>query len=265
MRDPNNLIRIPNGENVTILKLDNVPAFDVEDYDLLDPKDQKKYFYDIEKMCRNSIHYRMMVNFFRENLNMNQCSFYENVSNETTSKIKIHIHHEPFSLFDITVIVFNKRVHYGEQLEVELVAKEIMFLHYLLMVGLIPVSEVVHELIPNNYLFVPVDKVLGNFQAFENTYGQWMPPEQKDMLDRIKQLTYTIYDNNMHILESKHMYIDGSGGYKLPNLNDILDIINNREQNISVELPQRTNNGLILDEQDNKINGLPCPVIFDKE
>ena len=79
-----------------------------------------------------------MVKFLRENIGMNRCSFYENVNNVDTFKIKIHIHHEPLTLFDITKIVFTKRQYNHENLDEEMTSKEVMLLHFNLLVGLIP-------------------------------------------------------------------------------------------------------------------------------
>ena len=83
---------------------------------------------------------------------MNKCSFYENVSNIDSNDIKIEIHHEPISLYDICIIVYNKRNFFHENLS-ELL-KEVMLLHYKLLIGLIPLAETVHELVHNKYLFI---------------------------------------------------------------------------------------------------------------
>lgn len=253
MRDPNNLIKIPsNSGAISVLKIDYVPDFDIEDYDLFDTKDFKKYINDIEACCRRSFEYKRMIKYFRENMDMNQCSFYENVNNIETSNIKIHIHHDPFSLYDIAIAVFNKRVAYQESLNVELVSKEVIYLHYKLLVGLIPLSETVHELIHNNYLFVPCDLVLGDFNTFFSLYEPYIPPEQKEVLERIRQLTYTAYHDNS-ILESKQMYVEASGCYKLPSL----DELKNKIENI---VGFSNNQAYKDDEYDN--NKLISPVTF---
>ena len=77
--------------------------------------------------------------------------------------IKIEIHHYPFSLRDIVEIVIRKREYYKESLSVQMTAKEVMMLHYKLIIGLIPLSQTVHELAHSSRLFVPSDKVLGRY------------------------------------------------------------------------------------------------------
>lgn len=226
MRDPNNLVNVYSSKDRdNFLLIENVPDFDIEDYDLLDDKDFKKYIESIEKICRNSYEYRQMVNYLRENLWMNKCSFYENVSNELTSKIKIHIHHDPFSLFDICLIVFRKRIAFGESILNELVAKEVMFLHYKLMIGLIPMAETPHKLVHNQYLFVPIDKVFGNYLDFKNKYEEFMSAEQIDLFDRIMEATRTM-KLDTEILDQNYIYLDFSEEeYKMPDLNTIIEDI----------------------------------------
>lgn len=226
MRDPNNLINVYSSkERNNYLLIENVPEFDIEDYDLLDDKDFKKYIESIEKICRNSYEYRQMVNFLRENLWMNKCSFYENVSNEASAKIKIHIHHDPFSLFDICLIVFRKRIAYGESILNELVAKEVMFLHYKLLVGLVPLAETPHKLVHNQYLFVPVDKVFGNYMKFKNMYEEFMTSEQIDLFDRIMESSKNM-TLDTEVLDQNFIYLDFSEQeYKLPDLNTVIEDI----------------------------------------
>lgn len=233
-RDPNNLIK-PHIEqdSIKVLKIENLPDFDIEDYDLYDDKSRDKYFKDIERDVRNSIEYRAMVNYLRVNMGMDRCSFYENVSNLNSPKIKIHIHHDPFTLYDITRTVFNKRCELGEPLEIELVSREIMILHYQLLVGLIPLAETVHELVHNNYLFVPCDKVMGRYMDFYNAYNKWIEPETKDTFDRILEATKacgSIVDTSL--LEKRYIYIDAGEQYRLPELQTIASILNERIESI---------------------------------
>ena len=124
MRNPYTLNEVTI-DNSDIIKIDTLPEYDIVDWDLFDPKDFKKYMTTVERIVRNSFEYRQMVKYLRENFNMNSCSFYENVSNENSRRIKIHIHHDPITLYDMCVIVFNKRMFYHEDMSEEMLAKEV--------------------------------------------------------------------------------------------------------------------------------------------
>ena len=85
MRDPDNLHRfVDYAEDVpNFIDLPELDPFTKPDYDLNDEKEYDHYLRDIEKVVRGSFEYQKMVGFLRENLDMNQCSFYQGVSNIT--------------------------------------------------------------------------------------------------------------------------------------------------------------------------------------
>lgn len=237
MRDPLNITHVEYKETgFDVVKMEDIPEFAIEDYDLFDDKDRQKYFESIEKMCRTSFHYQEFTKYLRENCNMNECSFYENVNNIDTYKIKIHIHHHPFTLYDIVTIVYRKRMANQEPLDEELVAKEVMFLHFNMMVGLIPLAETVHELVHNNYLFIPVDRVYGYFNEFANLYEDYIDEETLDVLRRNVEFTEkfneNLEDSNMHILNKNYVYLDLSSEQNNPDYTDMIDMMNDRVKDI---------------------------------
>lgn len=231
MRDPNNIIKSYELDTPpTIIKMDEVPDYNFFDYDLNDDQMLKKYLFSVEKkVIRSSYEYRTYIQFLREYMDMNKCSFYENVNNIDTTKVRIEIHHEPLSLFDICLIVYNKRVAFNESLEEEMLAKEVMYLHYNLMVGLIPLAETVHELVHGQYLFVPTSAVFGKYREFVNRYGDFMTPEQKEVLDKIEEASQ-IYDfeEAKTILSKQYIYVDMTGAYKIPRTEDVIAMVKDR-------------------------------------
>lgn len=188
MIDPDNILVTENKLPETI-NLINIPDFEYQIYNLEDEKDYEKYVKDVEAQVRRSFEYRQFIKYLRENMGMNKCSFLENVSNEETFDIKIEIHHYPFSLRDICDIIIRKRSYYKESLEVQMVAKEVTECHYKLIIGLISLSETVHELAHNNKIFIPVNKVLGRYKLFIDLYKPFINPEMLEVLERIEKYT----------------------------------------------------------------------------
>ena len=234
VRDPNNMIKSYEMEAPpTIIKMNEIPPYDLYDFDLNDEKSFKKYMQTIEKCVRQSFEYRVLINFLREYMDMNQCAFYQNVNNTDTSKVHIEIHHEPLSLYDICLIVYNKRVAFNEPLDEEYVAKEVMYLHYNLMVGLIPLAETVHQLVHAQYLFVPTTAVLGKYREFVDRYQPYMIPEQIETLEHIEEATKVYDSDDAKLLLSKnYIYIDMSGSYNLPKTEDIISMVKDRIKEI---------------------------------
>lgn len=208
------------------IKLDQIPVYDRYDFDLADDKSFENYIRSIERDVRNSFEYRQMINFLRDYMDMNRCAFYEKVSNADTTKIRIEIHHAPFTLSDITRIVYSKRSSFGESLEEEMVAKEIMWLHYNLWVGLIPLSETVHELVHNQYLFVPSTKVFGRWTEFYNRYKPYMTPEQIENIEDIIEASNGLEDDRYKtILSKKYIYVNTSDAYELPTMEEVANML----------------------------------------
>jgi hypothetical protein len=220
------------------IKLTELPVYDRYDYDLNDEKSFGKYIDAIEKSVRNSFEYRQMVTYLRDYLDMNKCAFYENVTNADNTRVRIEIHHAPFMLRDICLIVYNKRSQFNEPLDEEMVAKEVMYLHYKLWVGLIPLAETVHELVHNNYIFIPTTKVLGNWKEFYNRYEPYMTPEQIEAIENIIAASNGVEDPTYKtLLSKKYIYVDPSGAYDLPKMEDVAALLKGRIRDL-MDTPQ---------------------------
>ena len=230
MRDPDNIMKEYDLEAPPlVIEMHDIPDYNLYDYDLNDEKVFRKYIQTIERNIRTSYEYRAMIAYLREYMDMNQCAFYANVNNVDTSKIHIEIHHEPLSLYDIVIIVYNKRLAFGESLEEEYIAKEVMFLHYNLMVGLIPLAETVHQLVHAQYLFVPTSAVLGKYREFINRYEEYMLPEQLEVIEHIEEATkFYDSDNAKTLLSTNFIYVDMSGAYNMPRTEDIVCMLKDR-------------------------------------
>ena len=216
----------PNLGDITSnqIVIDSIPRFDIEDYDLSNPKELTRYFFNIERICRNSYLYKTLIRFLRNNVDMDHCSFYENIHNISDEwKVRIQIHHTPFTLYDIVVTIYNKRLALHESISENQVAKEVMYNHYKLLVGLVPLSETVHELIHNGFLFFPTTSVFGYYQTFVKQYEQFIEPDTMRTLKQNEELSQT-YDHmkETKVLTVNPVFIDVSGAYKIPKTEDLL-------------------------------------------
>ena len=230
MRDPDSIVKgYELDAPPAIIKMHDIPEYNLYDFDLNDEKSFKSYIQTIERVTRNSFEYKELINYLKEYMDMNQCAFYKNMNGTEIGKSYIEIHHEPLSLFDISLIVYNKRVAFNEPLDEEYVAKEVMYLHYNLLVGLIPLAETVHQLVHGQYLFVPTTAVLGKYREFVDRYQAYMIPEQLETLTRIEEATAVYNDEDAKtILGKNYIYVDMSGEYDLPKTEDIVALVKER-------------------------------------
>ena len=232
----------PNDVDIVKIPKD-IPVMDIEDYDLFDDKEREKYINDLERHVRSSYEYRNMVQYLREYMNMNSCAFIPNITNEVNRKIKIELHHSPFTLRDICVTILNKRMKNNEMLTIESVAYEVMFIHYSLMVGLIPLSETVHQLVHSQYIFIPTDKVYGYYKNFVKTYNDYIDPELLDKLDELERLTIagTYNDSYKEVLEKKYITIDMEGNNQFDKLHELQESLKEKLSELRGESIQTPN------------------------
>ena len=231
-------------EKSNILNIEDI-VYDIEDYDLFNEKDFKKYINDIEKIVRQSREYKTFIQYLRNFMNMNHSLFMPNVSNIDTTKIKIELHHTPFTLYDIVMTIFNKRKDNDEPLSCFLVAKEVCYIHYFLYVGLIPLSKTEHKLVHNQSLFVPIDKVLGRYDRFIEMYDKYIPEDAMARYNTYKEMTnnYNFYQNTQilnlnptYIQHNRNNYLGSYNSAELQNIfnisQNILDTKKNKQKSI---------------------------------
>ena len=191
------------------MTIESMDYFDGEQYDIYDQKDYARFIKDAETACRNSFEYRQLIYYLKNSEGMNVCSFLGNVTNIDSNKVKIEIHHSPCTLFDIVSAVIKRRLHDKESIDIFDITKEVVLLHYLGYVGLIPVSESIHQLIHNQYIFVPTSIVRGNWRKFIELYYDYISPEVLDAVDAAEEMTKEWQEDmtNMNNLVNQQMQI----------------------------------------------------------
>lgn len=226
-----------------------VPEFNISDYDLSNPKELSKYFKSIERICRNSRSYKKLINFLRENVDMNKCSYFKNVDNIDTYSLKIHIHHTPLTLYDIVTTVYNKRLLNHESLSEMMVAKEVMWLHYNLFVGLIPLSETVHGSVHNGQAFIPTTKVYGMYKTFVKLYEPYMYKELLKVLSNMEEMSED-YDTITKLLEVSPVFIDYEEGigFEFPNPQELAAVLSHKLK--EMDKAEVSNQYTIKDKED---------------
>lgn len=272
MIDPDGIqTQSTNLSNIISINMNEIPECDIQCYCLDDDKEYEHFVKDIESTVRRSFEYRNMINYLRENMNMDKCSFLKGVTNEETYSIKIEIHHYPFSLRDIVDIVIRKRQYYHESITVQMVAKEVMELHYKLMIGLIPLSETVHELAHSGRLFIPVDKVMGRYDLFIQYYKPFCDPEQLETLQRIEKYSEeqqnTILNTNI-IEQNKVSYEIKDPNFMIPDSEQVnqamLEQLHRIKEN-NYLLPSVNEIKMIETAKEDKGKEIYCPIAFNPD
>lgn len=179
-------------------------------------RDKEKFIKRIESLVRSSMEYRDYVAYLKEYVNMNKCAFFSNVENGQGSKVRIEIHHEPFTLYDIVKTVLNKYIDECIPINDLYIADEVMELHYRNKVGLIPLSKSLHQIVHNsNEIVIPLQLVYGNYQDFLDEYKDYLDEDMINKLERKINETKTIRKEMLEKLTPTYVYVE-TDGYSLP-------------------------------------------------
>ena len=179
-------------------------------------KDREKFIKRIEQIIRSSLEYRDYIAYLKENVNMTKCAFFQNVENAQGSRVRIEIHHEPLTLFDIVSVVLNKFIEEGIPLDDLYIADEVMDLHYKNMVGLIPLSKSLHQIVHNsNDIIIPLSLVFGDYKDFIHEYEDYLDENIIGKIEHKINDTKSFNQSMVDKLSPEFVYINVDG-YELP-------------------------------------------------
>jgi len=140
---------------------------------LTDEKRFNKFIKSIESIVRKSLECKEFIKYLKEELKMDHCYFLKNI--QLSKVVSLELHHTPFTLFDIVKIVASKMITENvKPFSTFLVAKKVVELHYKGMIGLVPVSKTIHELIHAGKVIVPPHIIFGNVQKFIEDYYKYI-------------------------------------------------------------------------------------------
>lgn len=174
-------------------------------------REKNKFIKRTERIIRSSLEYKDYIRYLKENVGLDHCIFFKNVTNgsSTRKKISIEMHHEPFTLYDYVEVVLNKFIDDGLPINDLMIADEVMNLHYENKVGLVPLSKTAHQIVHNSSkLLVPLTMVYGNYAAFVEEYNDYIPDDMFDKLEKKVNTTKNLTEEDFVAIKKEFTYID---------------------------------------------------------
>lgn len=165
---------------------------------LMDDSDEVKLVKVAEKLVRKSFEYSHYLGYLKNDLGMTMCSVMPQVNAEFAS---LEMHHYPFTLFELCLIVLKKQQVNDEDITSFSIADEVLELHYQHRVGLVPLSKTVHDLVHAGKIFIRLQQVFGDILSFTKEYKDYIPEDTIVQLFKIIELS----KKNASMLESKNM------------------------------------------------------------
>lgn len=210
-------MKVPVIENYTndaeYISIKIAKPFSVErSYLIVNDKDRVKLIKTVERIVRSSLEYKQYIQFLKSEIDMTCCSFFNNINSDT--RVRLEIHHEPFTLFDITNIIVNWFIKNEEPLNPILIAEKVMAIHYKNLVGLVPLSITCHGLVHDGRLLIPLQCVYGDFMSFLEEYYEYIPEDVLEALQAKVDLSKDVQVDTS-ILKKKYTYITVDG-FTLP-------------------------------------------------
>jgi hypothetical protein len=153
-----------------------------------DGSDYGRFIKNIEAQVRTSKEYSEYVGtYLKGELGLTRCAVLGNV--EDDEGVSIEMHHYPFTLYDIVNIVVCDKIAREEKYSTFLIANEVIALHYENMVGVVPLCKTVHELVHAGKIFVNLNQVFGDVNAFIENYSRGMTPEYEKSINKLVELS----------------------------------------------------------------------------
>lgn len=192
-------------------------------YNFSNQKDKTKWINTCEKIIRSSNEYKELILMFKTSRGMNHCTFFKNLSWEAypRAKIRIEVHHEPFTLYALIAVVLNDWLMRDQTPDMFQIAEEVMELHYRGLVGLIPLSKTVHQAVHAGKAIIPLQVIDERWNKFvdEYSYSLEQLPEIVDLIRAKLNLTKE-YNRNPEqfksILRKKYIYVVNEGYESIP-------------------------------------------------
>ncbi len=183
--------------------LGNVERGIFEQPDLSKSRKVEKYIKGVERIVRSSMEYKEYIKFLKDNMDMNRCAILNHIVADTNNKISVEVHHEPFTLYYIVETILRKFQKLEYDIDDLMIGEEVSRLHYDNLVGLVPLSKTVHEIVHSgDRIKIPLFLVYGNYSSFIKEYGEYMSDAAEDMFKyKVEQLKQLNGEFNLDFLE----------------------------------------------------------------
>lgn len=200
-----------NVSNIVTQHIKTPYAFEYN-VDLSTIKSRTKFIKQVEKYIRSSLEYRDYIQYLKDNIDMDRCAFFQKVTSNGSKKVRIEVHHEPFTLFDYVEIVLDKFEKEGVPINNLMIADEVMDLHYRNMVGLIPLSTTIHKAVhSSDKIPIPLNMVYGNYSDLLKEYEPYISDDLYDKLERKIEMTKSLTAESFDALVQQFTYIEAEG------------------------------------------------------
>ena len=171
-------------------------------------KNKSRFIKVIEMLIRGSHEYRQFIAYLKKEADLTYCSILRGLDEDTFSQVSLEMHHYPFTLYDITETILNKKIRLNEDFTRLSIANDVLNLHFSLEVGIIPLTKSMHEMAHSGNILLSLEKVFGDYKRFKEEYWIYMSDpvrerynaicskvENQDFVDEYNRLVLSLNPN----------------------------------------------------------------------
>lgn len=182
-----------NTDKLTIKSDKNICCESFYFSEIFDDVATKKFIKNTERLIRKSPEYNEYIHLLRTNVpTLNYDSVMSNIG---TCDADLEFHHYPLTLYDIVEVVLNYHMLYKDKVTSFSIAKEVMDCHYKNIIGLVSLSNTMHQLSHLGSIFINKNQIFGDYSTFLQKYKDGMTFDIKKKVERIELFS----DNNVAI------------------------------------------------------------------
>ena len=152
-----------------------------------------KFITYTKRLIRTDDRYDEYLYWLREIYGLTFCQIHPHIDiNNLNTKVKkgalVEMHHHPFTLEDICMIIGKYMLENNLELSTFTLANKVLLEHRLYNISTVMLCKNCHKLADAGKLFIPIDMTFGNIKNFIKKYGIYMNIQQKKLYnDYIKK------------------------------------------------------------------------------
>ena len=157
-----------------------------------DPKEMDKFVKYTERIVRGSIEYKEFTSYVKDTLAYNYCAFTLESLEETGD---VEIHHHPLTLYDVTKAITTKYISEEKAFNSFNIAMDVIQLHYMLKVGIVPLLGSLHKKFHNGFLHIPMELVVGDWKYLLNNASYILDEQTREKIEYYTSITISYLDS----------------------------------------------------------------------
>ena len=185
-------------------------------------RSKTKFVKVVESLIRGSHEYRQFISYLKREADLTFCSILNGLDEETTARISLEMHHYPFTLYDITETLLNRKIILNEKFTRLSLAHDVLNLHFLLKVGIIPLTKSMHEMAHSESILLDLDSVFGDYESFKTENWFYMSDPLKERYNRIcekvKDKEFVKGFNAIVLSLNKNLFLESSNNTEEKNV-----------------------------------------------